>query len=137
MSDALNCCDFMDAVRLFLPSESSKAIDRIFVESYCGELYSLTSVIGWDSEIGEEIFVISRSVYSERSLPARGTWREVDRTRTKLRTEYRYRQGDAYTNFQELYDVQFWSGDEKIVVSRTKDDFGLEGLRIDIRKNGE
>lgn len=133
MSDALNPSDFMDAMRIFIPSVSNEIVDRIFVKSINGDFYSLTSVIGSDAEVGEDFFVICRSPYSEDNLPAGGVWRDVDPRHTKLRTEYRHRHGEPYKDFQELHDVQFWSGDEVIVVSRNMDDFGVEKLMVTVR----
>jgi hypothetical protein len=122
----------MDAVRIFLPS-ASQIVDYIFIESFSGDLYSITSIIGSDLEFGEEIFVISRSTYCEKDFPTGGSWWNVDRECTKLRTEYRYRQGRAYKDFQELHDVQFRSGDEIITLRRKADDFGVEKLMVEFR----
>jgi hypothetical protein len=93
-------------------------------------LYSLASVIGTDSEIGEDFFVIDRSACSENDIPAQGVWRDVDQKRTKLRTLYRFRKGQDYKNLQELYDVQFWSNNESVTVGRAIDEFGVEKLKV-------
>lgn len=133
MSEALNELDFIEAQRIFIPPEPEKIVERFFVQSEAGALYSLTSIIGSDLEVGEEIFIIRREICSENNLPADGVWWDIDPQRTKLRTEFRYRRAEAYVNFQEFHDVQFWSGNKAIIICRKPDRFGIEKLLIVVR----
>jgi hypothetical protein len=124
----------MDAARIFVPL-TNNTVDCIFIKSIFGELYSLTAIIGSDQESGTDFFIINRSACDENDLPADGAWREVDPKRTKLRTEYRYQEEEAYKDFQELHEVQFWTGNSVTIIKRKADEFGIEKLLIEYNEN--
>ena len=93
--------------------------------------------MGSDFDAGEEFFVVSRAACDEAMLPSGGVWREIDPRRTKVRTEYKFRQNEAYREVQELQEVQFWSGADLIRIGKKVDDFGVEKLSVEVEVGAE
>lgn len=130
MSDAINPRDLLDAARIFVPTAQSALIDRLFFFSISGEMYALTAFLGDDLEVGEEFFILRRSVCDEKDLPRSGNWHNIDVNRTELRTIYKGRENVSYKYFQEFHDVRFCIDNDFILISRKADDFGIEKLFI-------
>ncbi|MBD8548309.1 hypothetical protein [Sphingomonas sp. CFBP 8760] len=133
MSDAVNPIDFIDAKRIYVPDATDCVVDAFVVEGSSGNRYSLIALLGEDTKLGEEFFVLHREEATDVALPNGGVWKNVDAQRTVVNTVYKSRLSEQYKVFQEFNSASFSCGSETVLVGRRADDFGIEKMHIVVR----
>jgi hypothetical protein len=133
VSDAVNPIDFIDAKRIYVPDAIDSVVDAFVVEGSSGERYSLIALLGEDTKLGEEFFVLHREEITGAALPNGGVWKNVDAQRTVVTTVYKSRASEHYKVFQEFNSASFSCDSETVLVGRRADDFGIEKMHIVVR----
>lgn len=136
----LNPTDLVDATKIcFNNIDTSQKDFNPHLKEYFwlgdedGNIYTLSRAIGYSLEHNIELMELERDDDVVDRLPKDNVWYDIDREKTRLLVDFKFRTADGFKQFYEFYEVRYYSKNYEIIISRKLDDFMLPSLCFEVK----